>query len=311
MKSILYTKTSTDKLVYCEVEKPVPADHEVLVRVLASSVNAADYRSLKLGIIPKRKIFGADIAGVVESVGRDVTQFRPGDEVMGDLADSGFGGFAEYAAAPEKALVMKPAGLSFEEAAAIPLAGVTALQGLRKKGNIQPGQKVLIVGAGGGVGTFAVQLAKHFGAEVTAVCSTRNVEQTISLGADYVVDYTKEDVAKTGRTYDLILAVNGNRSLLSYKRLLNPGGIYVMVGGAMKQILGSLFFGWLFSFGSRKMRTLAAKPNREDLGFLAGLAGEGLIRPLIEATYPLSQTPEAMKHLSSGHARGKVVIRVE
>jgi NADPH:quinone reductase-like Zn-dependent oxidoreductase len=311
MKSILYTKTSTDRLVYREVEKPVPADHEVLVRVMASSVNAADYRSLKLGIIPKRKIFGADIAGVVEAVGGNVTQFRPGDEVLGDLADSGFGGFAEYAAAPEKALVMKPAGLSFEEAAAIPLAGVTALQGLRKKGNIQPGQKVLIVGAGGGVGTFAVQLAKHFGAEVTAVCSTRNVEQTLSLGADHVVDYTKEDVAKTGRTYDLIMAVNGNRSLLSYKRLLNPGGIYVMVGGAMKQILGSLFFGWLFSFGSRKMRTLAAKPNQDDLGFLARLAGEGLIRPVIEATYPLSQTPEAMKHLSSGHARGKVVIRVE
>ena len=311
MKAVVYNKKAQpDKLVYTDVEKPVPGDDEVLVKVIASSVNAADYRSLKFGIIPKRKIFGADVAGVVESVGKNIRQLKPGDEVMADLASFGFGGFAEYTTAPDDAFVVKPPELSFDDAATIPLAAMTALQALHK-GNIQKGQKVLIVGSGGGVGTFAVQLAKHFGAEVTAVCSTRNVEQTKSLGADVVIDYTKEDFAKTGERYNIILAVNGNRGLLTYRRSLAPNGIYIMVGGAMAQIFKSLFFGRFLSLGSKKMRTLSAKPTAKDLEFLAKLAAEKKIRPVIDKRYTLDKTAEAMAYTGKGHAQGKVLILVK
>ncbi|MBU1633250.1 NAD(P)-dependent alcohol dehydrogenase, partial [bacterium] len=296
---------------YRNVEKPRPNDNEVLIKILAVSANAADYRSMRMGIIPKRRIFGADIAGRVESVGENIRQFKPGDEVIGDLSDCGFGGFAEYAVAPEKALIPKPTKILFEEAAALPMAGITALQALRDKGNIQKGQKVLIVGSGGGVGTFAVQLAKYFGAVVTAVCSTKNVEQTSSLGADYVIDYTKEDFTKSNRSYDLILAVNGNRSLSAYKRILNPNGKYVMVGGALVQIFKSILFGWLMSFGSKKMRSLAAKSNQKDLEFIVKLVEDGKIKPVIERRYPLDKAADAMRYLGEGHARGKVVINVE
>ncbi|MBT6765471.1 MAG: NAD(P)-dependent alcohol dehydrogenase, partial [Prolixibacteraceae bacterium] len=210
MKAVVYNKKGLpDKLIYCDVEKPRPNDNEVLIKIHAVSANAADYRSMRMGIIPKKRIFGADIAGRVESVGKNIRQFKPGDEVIGDLSDCGFGGFAEYAVAPEKALIPKPTKVLFEIAAALPIAGITALQALRDKGNIQKGQKVLIVGSGGGVGTFAVQLAKYFGAEVAAVCSSKNVAQTSSLGADYVIDYTKEDFTKNKRCYDLIIAING------------------------------------------------------------------------------------------------------
>lgn len=311
MKAVIYNKkASPEKLIYCDVEKPVPNDNEVLIKVLAVSVNAADYRSMRMGIIPKRKIFGADIAGRVESTGKNVRQFKPGDEVLGDLAGYGFGGFAEYTVAPEKALVLKPATILFEEAAALPMAALTALQALRDKGNIQKGQNVLIAGSGGGVGTFAVQLARYFGATVTAVCSTRNAEQTSSLGADYVIDYTKEDFAKSNRCYDLILAINGNRPLSVYKRILNPNGIYVMVGGALPQIFKSLLFGWLLSFGSKKMRSLAAKANQKDLEFIVMLAQEGKLKSVIDRRYTLDKTAEAIRYLSEGHAQGKVVIQV-
>jgi len=309
MKAVIYNKkASPEKLIYCDVEKPVPNDNEVLIKVLAVSVNAADYRSMRMGIIPKRKIFGADIAGRVESIGKNVNQFKPGDEVLGDLAGYGFGGFAEYAVAPEKALVLKPATILFEDAAALPMAALTALQALRDKGNIQKGQNVLIAGSGGGVGTFAVQLARYFGATVTAVCSSRNVELTTSLGADYVIDYTKEDFAKSKRCYDIILAINGNRPLSVYKRVLNPNGIYVMVGGALPQIFKSLIFGWLLSFGSKKMRTLAAKANQMDLEYIVKLAQEGKLKSVIDRRYTLDKTAEAMRYLSEGHAQGKVVI---
>ncbi len=214
MKAVVYQKKgSPEKLVYSEIDKPVPGDNEVLIRVKAVSLNAADYRSMKMGIIPKMKIFGADIAGIIETAGKNITQFKPGDEVMGDLASFGFGGLAEYVTAPEKALVAKPSQVSFEEAAAMPMAAITALQALRNKGNIQKGHKVLIVGCAGGVGTFAIQLAKYFEAEVTGVCSPKNMQQTLSLGADHVIDYTKEDFSKSGKRYDLILGVNGNYSL--------------------------------------------------------------------------------------------------
>jgi len=312
MKAVVYNKKGTpDRLIYCDVEKPVPDDNEVLIKVVAVSANAADYRSIRLGLIPKKKIFGADIAGRVEMAGINIRRFKPGDEVIGDLSDCGFGGFAEYAVAPEKVLVTKPAKISFEEAAALPMAAVTALQALSNTGNIQKGQKVLIVSSSGGVGTYAVQLARYFGAEVTAVCSSKNVEQSVSLGADYVIDYTKEDFTRSNRNYDIILAINGNRSLSAYRRILNPNGIYVMIGGALLQIFTSMLFGWMMSLGSKKMRFLAAKSNQKDLEFIVKLAEEGRISPVIDNRYSLDKTADAMRYLSEGHARGKVVINVE
>jgi len=312
MKAIVYNKKAhPDKLVYCDVEKPVPNDNEVLVRIIVVSVNAADYRSMNMGLIPKKKIFGADIAGIVESAGRNIRQFKPGDEVIGEIADHGFGGFAEYALAPEKLLVHKPSKISFEDAAALPMAALTALQALRDKGNIQKGHQVLVIGSGGGVGTFAVQLAKYFGAKVTAVCSTKNVEQTKNLGADEVIDYKKENFIKRNKSYDLILAVNGNYPLLACKRILNPKGRYVMVGGALSQIFKTILFGWVMSLGSKKIRFLAAKPKQKDLEFIVMLASDGKIKPIIDKYYLLEKTAEAVRYLSEGHAGGKVVINVQ
>lgn len=311
MKAVIYRKKALpDKLVYAETEKPVPNDNEILVKIFAVSANAADYRSLQMGMIPKRKIFGADISGRVESVGKNIRLFKSGDDIIAFLSSYGFGGFAEYAVAPESAVINKPESLSFEQAASLPMAATTALKALRDKGNIQAGQKVLIVGSSGGVGTFAVQLAKHFGAEVTAVCSSKNVEQSLSLGANHVIDYIKEDFTKSEKRYDLILAISGNQPLSSYKRMLNPNGIFVMVGGELKQIMKSIFFGWMMSFGSKKMRFLAAKSIKEDLEFIVKLADEGKIKSVIDMQYPLEKVPEAMRYLSSGHARGKVVITV-
>jgi len=310
MKAVVYNKKAKpDKLVYCDTDKPVPNDDEVLIKIHAVSVNAADYRSMKMGMIPARKIFGADISGIVESAGRNVKLFKPGDEVVGDLAGYGFGGFAEFAVSHEKFLVPKPAGLSFEESAAMPMASVTALQALRNKGNIRAGYEVLILGSSGGVGTFSVQLARHFGAVVTAVCSTRNIEQTASLGADHVIDYTKEDFAARNRKYDLIVAVNGNYSLMKCRNALKPGGRYVMVGGALTQIFKSIVLGRPLSLGRRKMLFLAAKPNSDDLKYLLNLASDGIIKPVIEKYYVPEKTGEAMRFASEGHARGKVVIK--
>lgn len=311
MKAIVYTKKALpEKLVYSDVEKPVPNDNEVLVKIIAVSINAADYRSMKMGLIPKKKIFGADIAGRVESVGKNIQQFKSGDEVIGDLADYGFGGLAEYALAPERLLVHKPVKISFEDAAALPMAAVTALQALRDKGKIQKGREILILGSAGGVGTYAVQLAKYFGATVTGVCSTRNVEQTNSLGADYVIDYTKENFTKSNRSYDIIVAVNGNYPLLACRRMLKPNSKYVMVGGAFSQIFKSILFGWVMSFGSKKIRFLAAKSSQKDLEFIVTLTNDGKIKPVIDRQFPLDKTAEAIHYLSEGHARGKVVINL-
>jgi len=311
MKAVIYNKKgSPEKLIYCDVDKPVPTDNEVLIKIHAVSVNAADYRSMKMGLIPKRRIFGADIAGIIESVGKNITLFKVGDEVMGDLGVRKFGGFAEYTTAPEKVLIIKPAKISMEEGAALPMAALTALQALRDKGNIQKGQKVLLVGSAGGVGTFAVQLAKYFDTEVTGVCGSNNALQASSLGADYVIDYTKENFTKSNKRYNLIVAVNGNYPIIAYKKMLTPNGIYVMVGGSISQIFKSLLFGRLLSFGSKKMKTVTAKANKNDLEFLTNLLEDGKIKAVIDRRYPLDKTADAMKYLSEGHARGKVIIKV-
>lgn len=324
MKAIVYTEYgSPDVLRLKDVEKPTPEDNEVLIKIHAASVNAYDWHLLTADIFlvrfmgggllkPKNTRLGADIAGRIEAVGRHVKQFRPGDEVFGDLAGHGNGSFAEYVAASERAIALKPANLSFDEAAAVPMAAVTALQGLRDEGQIQAGQKVLINGASGGVGTFAVQIAKSFGAEVTAVCSTGNLDQARLLGADHVLDYTKEDFTQRGQQYDLILAANGYHSLSAYKRALTPKGVYVMAGGSMAQIFEAMLLGtWMSKTGSRRMGGVSAKPNQQDLAFLKGLLEAGKVVPVIDRRYPLRETAEALRYLGEGHARGKIVITVE
>lgn len=312
MKAIVFNKKSyPDKLVYCDVDKLVPNDNEVLIKMNSVSLNAADYRSMKMGLIPKRKIFGADIAGRIESVGKNISLFKPGDEVMGDLASYGFGGLAEYVTAPERALVIKPEQISFEDGATLPMAAMTALQALRDKANIQKGQKVLIIGSSGGVGTFAIQLAKYFEAEVTGVCSSKNVQQTLSLGADYVIDYTKEEFTKKDKRYDILLGINGNYPLIAYKKILTSNGTSVMVGGSLSQVFKSLLFGWILSIGSKKMKSLAAKANKTDLELLAKLLEKGIIKPVIDRRYSLDMTVDAMNYLKQGHSAGKVVINIE
>jgi len=310
MKAVVYNRAAKpERLVYCDVEKPDPKDDEMLIRIVAASVNAADYRSMKMGMIPARKIFGADISGVVESAGKNVSLFRPGDEVVGDLSGCGFGGFADFALATEKAVVIKPEGLSFETAAALPMASMTALQALRNKGKIRQGQEILILGSSGGVGTMTIQLASHFGASITAVCSTRNVEQSRLLGADRVIDYTREDFTAGNRKYDLIVAVNGNYSLLKCRKALKPDGRYVLVGGALSQIFKSIVIGKPLSLGRKKMLFLAAKTDADDMRYLVDLAAQGIIRPVIEKYFSADATPEAMTYAAGGHAGGKVVIR--
>jgi NADPH:quinone reductase-like Zn-dependent oxidoreductase len=312
MKAIVYDKSSSaNTLVYRDVETPVPSDDQVLVKIVASTVNASDYRSYKMGIIPKRKIFGQDIAGRIEAVGKQVAKFKIGDEVFGDISACGMGGFAEYVAVPETPLALKPQSVSFVTAATLPMAAVTALQGLRNSGQIKSGQKVLIYGAGGGVGNFAVQLAKYYGADVTAICGEKNVETIMSLGADRVINYLREDFTKDKTKYDLILVVNGTNPLSAYMRALAPKGICVVVGGGLSQVLKTTVFGGLLSLGSKKIRVLVGKPNVKDLEFVIGLAEEGKIYPIIDRTYPLSETVEAMRYISQGHARGKVVLQVE
>ena len=311
MKAVVYhKKSSSDRLHYRDIARPIPKSNEVLVRVQAVSLNAADYRMMKLGMIPKGRIFGSAISGTVESTGSSAHQFQQGDGVIGDLADFGFGGLAEYAAAPENTFTEKPEKVSFVDAAALPVAATTALKALREKGQIQAGQSVLIVGSSGGVGTFALQLAKYFGAEVTAVCSTRNIGQSISLGADLVIDYTKEDFTKSVRRFDLILAINGSYSLMKLRRLLKNNGIYVMVGGSFSQVFKSLILGPLMSFGGKKMRSLSAKSDPVALAFVAKLVQDGQLRPVIEHHFTLEETARAMNHISQGHAKGKVVIKI-
>lgn len=311
MKAVVYDKKHAPyKLRLGELEKPIPSENEVLLKVVSVSLNAADYRSMKMGIIPKKKIFGSAVSGTIESVGKDVRQFKAGDDVVGDLTDFGFGGLAEYVTVSEKAFALKPTNTSFEDVVTIPVATTTALKAMRDKGNIQAGKKVLIVGSSGGVGTSALQLANYFGAKVTAVCSTQNIEQSTSLGADKVIDYTKSDFTKGTERYDLILAINGNYPLLAYKRILNPKGTYVMVGGKLSQVLKSIFFGWLFSYGGKTMKALSAKADQEDLAYLTKLLDEGEFTAIIHKRYTLEQAAEAMDDLSTGHCPANVVVNI-
>jgi NADPH:quinone reductase-like Zn-dependent oxidoreductase len=314
-----------DVLELAEVEKPTPKDDEVLLKVHAASVNPADWHLLRgdpyiarlqLGLRkPKNRVLGCDVAGRVEAVGRNVTTLRPGDGVFGSPFMRGFGAFAERVSVPEDLLAPKPANLSFEQAAAVPLAASTALQGLRDHGGIEPEHRVLIIGASGGVGTFAVQIAKSFGAEVTGVCSTRNVELVRSLGADHVIDYTREDFVRSGRKYDLVFQLAGTRSPSECRRALTPEGTLVQISGEsdgrwigpVDRIIKALV---LSPFVSQKMASFTVKPNEEDLRFLKLLIEDGKLTPVIDRTYPLSETPEAIRYLENGRARGKVVIIV-
>ena len=306
-----------------DIERPVPGHDQVLVRVRAASLNQADLDYLlgtpfltRMGTglrTPTNHGLGLDAAGEVEAVGRDVTAFQPGDEVFGDLTAFGYGAFAEYACAPEHAWAPKPASLTFEEAATIPQAAILAIQGLKRGEQLGPGSRVLINGASGNVGPFAVQIAKAFGAHVTGVCSTAKVDMVRGLGADEVVDYTREDYTRTGQRYDWILDVAGNRSILDCRRALRPGGVYVMVGGPTRRIFGALLLGPLISLaGSRKMGLMLWWKvfNKEDVDLLVELIEARKISPVIDRTYPLADAPEALRYLLDGHARGKVVITV-
>lgn len=319
MKAIVYTKYgSPDVLQLQEVAKPTPKDDEVLIKVRATAVNRSDWENLigwTLARVvdfaltkPKHKILGSDIAGEVEAVGSAVTQFQPGDEVFGDILFY-MGGFAEYVCAPAKILVPKPASLTFEVAASLPQAAVIALQGIRDKGQVQPGQKVLINGAGGGAGTFAVQFAKLYGAEVTAVDNAAKFDLLRSLGADHLIDYTQEDFTKNGRQYDLILDVIGNRSALACKRALTATGRYYIAGGSTGAILNVALLGALIGqFGDQTITFLPVQPNSKDLLHIAELVATGEIVPVIDKCYPLAETAVALRRLGENHALGKIII---
>lgn len=317
MKAIVYTEYgSPDVLQLKEVEKPTPKENEVLVKVQAASANPADWHLMRAepflarlenGLFkPKITKLGADVAGRVEAVGKSVSQFQAGDDVFGELPLNVLGSFAEYVCASEDALALKPARLTFEQAAAVPLAAFTALQGLRDKGQIQPGQKVLINGASGGVGTFAVQIAKSFETEVTGVCSTRNLDLVRSIGADHVIDYTQEDFTQTGQRYDLIFDAVGNRSVSDLRRALSPNGICAVAGFTSLSRLFQVMF-----MGGKKIGLMeTAKGNKKDLLFIKELLEAGKVIPVIDRMYPLQEVPEAIRYLEAGHARGKVIVTV-
>ena len=326
MKAIVYCDYGVANLKLQDIEKPAPADDQLLVRVRAASVNPYDWhfiegspkimRAMGIGLRkPKHTRLGVDFAGTVEAVGKNVTQFKPGDDVFGGKT----GAFAEYVCARAAGSVaLKPASLTFEQAASINIAGITALQAVRDKGKVQPGHKVLINGASGGVGTFAVQVAKSYGADVTGVCSTRNVDMVRSLGADRVVDYTREDFTKSSERYDVIIDNVANHSLLENRRVLKPKGIYVLIGGggpSEQGLIGPLarpIKAMLLSpFVSQKMGMMMADPSNKDLTILGDMMQSGKLKPVIDRTYKLSEVPEAIRYLEQGHARGKVIITFE
>ena len=323
MKAAVYTEYgSPDVLKLKEIATPTPGDNDVLIQIHAAALNAGDRILLRgdpfmvrftAGLRkPKHQILGADVAGRVAAVGRNVTQFQPGDAVFGDLSDSGFGAFAEYVVAPEHAVVLKPARITFEAAAAVPSAAMTALQGLRDQAQIQPGQKVLINGASGNVGTFAVQIAKALGAEVTAVCSTKNVDMVRSLGADHIIDYQKEDYTQSGQQYDIILDAAAYRSLAVNQRALAPKGVYVLVGGSGGQFLETMLLGrWRSRKHGQQFRGFVKHPTQQHLKFLKELLEGGSIAPVIDRCFPLHESIEALRYLEAGQARGKVVITMD
>lgn len=316
MKAAVYSRYGPPDVVEIrDIEKPVPKDDEVLIEVRAASVNTLDWRltrgtplvaRLIVGLRkPKSNRLGSDVAGRVESVGGNVTRFKPGHEVFGVCR----GAFAEYACAAEGKLAIKPHGVSFEQAAALPVAASTALQGLRDRGRLRQGEQVAVDGASGGVGTFAVQIARVLGGEVTAVCSTRNVEAAASMGAAHVVDYTREDFTRSGRRYDLIFGANAHHSIFDYRRALRENGRYVMAGAGGLEMCQGIFLGPVLSrMGSRKMGIVMAKIDEKDLALLGQFVAEGKVVPVIDRRYPLSGVPDALRYLEEGHARGKVVI---
>ncbi len=321
MKAIVYHEYgSPDLLKLEEVRKPTPADDQLLIKVHAVSVNRSDWEGLvgkplyvRIGGLfkPKDGILGSDIAGIVEAVGKDVKQYKPGDEVFGLMLNYG-GGFAEYACKSEKAMALKPAGMTFEEASAIPQAAFIALQGIRDKGQVRPGQKVLINGAGGGTGTFAIQLAKLARAEVTGVDNTEKLDFMRSLGADHVIDYTKEDFTKNGQQYDLILDVIANRSVFAFKRALKPNGSYFMAGGSVATIFQMLLLGLLIRrTTSRNIKLLVVQTESKDLVYITELIESGKVKLVIDKRYSLSETAEALRYLGEGHVKGKIVITVQ
>jgi NADPH:quinone reductase-like Zn-dependent oxidoreductase len=322
MKAIVCEKYGPpDVLQLREVSKPVPKANEALVKIRAASLNAADLETLRGDFVtrmmaplkPKYRIPGTDLAGQIEAIGSRVVQFKPGDEIWGDLSfPLNCGTLAEYVCVPEKALRLKPAGMTFEEAAAVPTAAVVALQKLRIKGPLRSGQTVLINGAGGGVGTFAIQIAKFFGAGVTAVDSAEKLDTLRAIGADHVIDYTKEDFTQNGQHYDLILDIVVRRSFSAYRRALSPQGICVMVGGSLSRVLYNKILGSIFpDTGHKKMGLGKWHPNaKEDLDFLQALIEAGKLKPVIDKRYPLSEVPEAFRYLAAGHVRGKAVITV-
>jgi NADPH:quinone reductase-like Zn-dependent oxidoreductase len=323
MKAIVQTEYgSPDVLSLQEVDQPVVTDNGVLVRVHATSVNAGDWHLMRGtpflirlmfgGILkPKINILGMDVAGQVEAVGKAVTQFQAGDEVFGDLSESGFGAFAEYVCGTEATLILKPINISFEQAATVPAAALAALHGLRDCGQIQADQKVLINGASGGVGSFAVQIAKAFGAEVTAVCSTNKMEMIKTLGADQIIDYTQTDVTKNGQQYDLIIDAAAYRSVFDYSPILKTNGTYVLIGGSIARLFQVLLFGSVISrIMRRKLKCLMVKPNRSDLVILKEMIEAGKIVPFIDRTYSLSEVPMAIRQLEQRQVQGKVAISV-
>ena len=320
MKAIVYHEYgSPDVLKLEEVQKPTPADNQLLIKVYAVSINRSDWEGLtgkplyaRIGglLKPRDKILGSDIAGRVEAVGKDVRQFKPGDEVFGLMMNYG-GGFAEYVCKSEKALALKPAAMTFEEASAIPQAAFIALQGIREKGNVQPGQKVLINGAGGGTGTYAIQLAKLAGAEVTGVDNTEKLDLIKSLGADHVIDYTREDFTKNGRQYDLILDLIAYRSVFAYQRALKPNGNYFVAGGSAFTMLQILLLGpWIRRTTSKNIRVLMVQTDSKELVYITELIEARKLVTVIDKRYSFSETPEALRYLGEGHAKGKVVITV-
>ena len=319
MKAIVYTKYGGPEVLQIkEVEKPYPKDDEVLIKVYAVSINDWDWGLLQGDFInrllngllkPKKQILGSDIAGRIEAVGKNVKQFKPGDEVYGDLSGR-WGGFAEYVCARENLLALKPAAMSFAEAAAIPQAAMLAVQGLIDKGQIQPGQKLLINGAGGGVGTFGIQIAKLYGVEVTGVDNAGKLDMLRSMGFDHVIDYTKEDFTKTGKCYDLILDVKTNRSMFNYARALSRNGVYVTVGGSMARLLQALLLGpWISMVSKKHIRIVALKTNK-DLAYMNELFEAGKVKPVIDGPYKLDEVPEAFRLFGKGDHKGKVIINI-
>lgn len=320
MKAVVYREYGSPEVLKVEeVEKPAPTDDELLIKIQAASVNRSDWEGLigkplyaRMGGLrkPSNKILGSDVAGRVEKVGKNNREFKPGDEVFGEMDDYR-GGFAEYVCTRGKAWALKPAGMTFEETAAIPQAGVIALQGIRDKGKIRPGQQVLINGAGGGTGVFAIQLAKLYGAEVTGVDNGDKLDFMRSLGADHVIDYTREDFTKNGKVYDFILDLVAYRSVFDYQRALKPNGSYYAVGGSVARFFQILLLGpWIRRTTGKKIRILAVQRNRKDLASITELCQAGKIVLVIDRRYPLNQVPEALRYLGEGHAKGKVVIKV-